>query len=72
VYASQDGVSVMMLDILSKEQAIEDVINLLKQLFRKKSIDLDSYLEQVRDISEEQFYNLAMKKKLLVLLKQTS
>lgn len=62
----------MLLDVMAKEQAIEETIDLVKSHFRKKSIDLDTYLDQVRELAEKQFFNIAMKRKVLSLLKQTT
>lgn len=72
MYASKDGVSDTLIDLVSKENAIEDTISLVKACFRKKTIDLETYLDNVRELAEEQFYNLSMKRKLLTLLKQSS
>jgi len=72
VFASKDGVSEMLLEIMAKEQATEDILEMVKSYYRKKTITLGQYLETVREQSEEQFYNLAMKRKVLALLKQSS
>lgn len=62
----------MLLEIMAKEQATEDILEMAKSYYRKKTITLGQYLETVREQSEEQFYNLAMKRKVLALLKQSS
>jgi len=72
IFATKDGISDSLLEIVSKEQSIEETIDVVKTLFRKKTIDLETYLEKVRDLAEEQFFTLAMKRKLLALLKQSS
>ena len=72
MHASKDGVSDSLLEILAQEQANEDVFGIIKDSFRKKKVDLNTYLETTREIAEQQFYNLAMKRKLLALLKQSS
>jgi len=72
VFPSKDGVSEVLLEILAKEQAIEDTIDLVKSHFRKKTIELVQYLDHVRELSEKQFLNLAMKRKVLSALKGTS
>ena len=51
-------------EIKGKEGAIEDTINLCKKSYRKKVIDLSVYLDSVRELSEEQFLNLAMRQKI--------
>ena len=62
----------MLLDILAKEHAIEDTLDVVKNSYRKKIVDLQTYLDNVRELAEEQFFNLAMKRKVLALLKQSS
>lgn len=62
----------MLLELISKEQAMEDTIDLVKANYNKKIISLSKYLDLIRDLSEKQFYNLAMKRKILTLLKQSS
>lgn len=72
VFPSKDGFSEVLLEIITKESAIEDTIDLVKSYYRKKAISLDVYLEQVRELSEKQFFNLAMKRKVLSVLKGTN
>lgn len=72
MFPAKDGVSEILLDILAKEQAIEDTIDLVKSQFRKKALALDLYLDHVRELSGKQFHNLAMKHKVLSVLKGMS
>ena len=62
----------MLLEIVAKEQSIEDTIDLVKSSYKKKTISLSKYLDLVRELAEKQFFNLAMKRKILTLLKQSS
>lgn len=55
------------IEIKAKEHAIEDTIDLSKKLYRKKTIDLRTYLDSVRELAEEQFLNIAMRQKLMAL-----
>ena len=50
-----DIVSSHLLKAIKKERAIEDTINQLKTDFRKKRMDVDEYLQTVRELSEKQF-----------------
>jgi hypothetical protein len=55
-------------DIKAKEHTVEDTIDLCKKAYRKKRITLSEYLDTVRELSEEQFLNLAMRQKILSIL----
>mmetsp|Transcript_12162 Transcript_12162/g.12162 ORF Transcript_12162/g.12162 Transcript_12162/m.12162 type:complete len:224 (+) Transcript_12162:493-1164(+) len=55
-------------EVKIKEGALEDTLAQCKKLYRKKTIDLSTYLETVRELSEEQFLNLAMREKILALM----
>ena len=68
VYASKDGVSESLLEILAKENAIEDTIDVARSCFRKKKIDIEVYMDTVRELSESQFFNLAMKRKIEAMI----
>lgn len=67
VQKEQDGQTIID-EIKCKEHSIEDAIDLWKKTYRKKGIDLSTYLDTIRDLAEEQFFNLAMKDKILGLI----
>ena len=50
-------------EIKAKEAALEDTFDVCKKAYRNKTINLSSYLDSIRELSEEQFLNLAMRQK---------
>ena len=59
----------MIENIKSKEESYEAAIDMCKKLYRKKSIELQPYLNAVRELAEEEFYQIAMRNKITNLLK---
>jgi ESCRT-I complex subunit TSG101 len=62
--SAKDSLSLQILDLSSKDQAIDDVLFFLDKALEKKSIDLDSYLSTIRDLSKQQFFHRALLKKI--------
>ncbi len=61
---SKDEVSTKLLHVLSKEKSIEDTLDVLKTDFRRKRMDIETYLRVTRELSERQFMNIAKKHKI--------
>ena len=61
---SNDEVSTRLLKNLSKERALEDTLDQLKSDFRKKRIDIDTYLRLTREISERLFMVISKRNKI--------
>jgi hypothetical protein len=43
-------------------------MDLCKKAYRKKAIEIQTYLDNVRDLAEEQFLNIAMRQKIFGLV----
>jgi len=65
-----DILSSQILDLTSKDLAIEDAMFYLDKALEKKSIDLDTYLTTLREIGKEQFFQRALLKKMSLLYKK--
>lgn len=60
----QDIQSKQILDLTSEEMAIDDVIYFLEKKLHSKQITLDDWLDQVRELSRQQFLKKALVKKI--------
>jgi ESCRT-I complex subunit TSG101 len=58
-----------LLAIIAEDAAIEDMIYYLERALLKGSIDLETYLKEVRRLSREQFYKKALVSKIHQQLK---
>jgi len=60
----RDEVSTRLLRLLAKERATETTLEAMKQDFRKKRMDLDTYLRVTREIGEKQFMTISKRMKV--------
>jgi len=72
VSVKEEDHKTMLDEIKGKEAALEDTFDICKKQYRKKKIELDTYLDTIRELSEEQFLNLAMRQKILAVLSSIS
>ncbi len=54
-----------MLDLVAKENALEDGLAVIKKCYEKDQIDLKEFLSQVRKMSGKQFKTTIKKQKLM-------
>ncbi|KAG2374901.1 hypothetical protein C9374_010275 [Naegleria lovaniensis] len=60
----QDMQSKQILDLTSEDNAIDDVIYYLEKKLHAKQISLQEWLEQIRELSRQQFFKKALIKKM--------
>ena len=64
----EDEVSDHIISLLADEKAWEETMEIIKERFRKKKIDLDAYLDSIRTLSNEQFMWMAQRRKIMSVL----
>ena len=69
VFPANDGTSGVVLAVMSEAQALEDTIEMVKQQFRKKKMDLDTMLRLTRELSEERFFVMEKARKIEEFMK---
>jgi len=56
VVVARDPLSKQLLENLATDQAVEDTIFTLSKAYQRKTLDTDTYLKEVRDLAEKQFF----------------
>lgn len=64
----EDEVSNLILEYLAEEKACEETMEVIKDRFRKKKLDLNEYLEAIRSLSNTQFTCMAKRRKIMSVL----
>lgn len=64
-----DSLSLQLLKLHSSELALENWMTEAKKCFKKHKISLEEYLETVRQLSDQQFLNIANKRKIMAHVK---
>lgn len=59
-----DDVNKKLLSLSASEKAIEEVLEEVRNVYRKKKITLNEYLDKVRTLSEKQFISIATQRKI--------
>jgi len=69
VCSTEEDPQTIIDNIKAKENSYEDTLDLCKKIYRKKAINLETYLGQVRELADEQFLQIALRLKIQKIMK---